>query len=1154
MREIENINNIDNNIENSIDNSIDNNIDVGQYEYQNAAVNNYQHKKLVDMNTTVPFKLYENMSKSLFALDQVFPDSSDDIIMMGGEFNQNMTLTSRKRSTTVYQPNINQLNDIVYLFTDPEIVKTMKDYHKRYDEHLDKIAEKYPPETHPLEARILKVAKNNSEIMKDPDVYELTSGFSEYTITYKTSVMDMPSPAFVIMENDKKKTVIDIPRYKRFMENHVFLDQLEDKQNFFINEYIPYAKKMKAGTLTSEDAERYNVAYANHMVKQKRYFEEIISYNPKNDPDIAANKVCRDNGQFVQNWTGPRFGKMVLETVNQNIRLMDNGWPAADITFLNQLQGMKKKVDAIASEKGKAYTEAEKKAAKDLKKKMKSAYESIMNEKVTSPEDRMSKLENIGESVKDYSKLITGYRVRKNNKKNLITIGEESLNWLYDEAKGRKVFRAEVGKNKDFDNHIKNSTYEETNRFDMQVQGFLREADKEAYTNSQLHSDIIEYDREEDNHDLYDEAFKKPDESDRELNIPLGNAVQVQIVRDKKAYNKIKNKYIELADFTDNKTDKYVENDNIGMEMKEFVKARISSRLRRAAKGQSNLALVNKTPLGHGIRAVTDAILLKFEDDHLRNNMKKWQSKFPVYRLSIEGEKQLQTFADYYDEKEKAGGVLNPEREQFYRQKIYDQTVSMIPMMNKVFASVENKKIHDQLQQDEVIMDDQFCIHPAAQRGAKTLYSSLNAYKTGLENGWSMDDIPYIAVFNMLIEEKNVQTTVGYTTELEGYENREPLQYGSDAEKEFFERMRALSNEIKEKPIKSAKDRDKFIDKMNSLVEEGINNHYHSTGSIARYYQQLKLRQFDRSLNIGMGREVPFYENPVLVGDDRRLAPIMSDLTAARTDKWWSKESTVHENLRKAAEGLQKFMKENPAPGADADKKTLMEYSTQYLAKLDAVQHFSKLYQEAREGASTEGGKDRLRGARDIYSFAEREKVELLERMKTKTKEFETINDLRKAAITEKMTSAIQKLANMNAMPLTDGGKRKMADWAADIMTGRFALSKTSGSQAVNDMGTELMRSSIKNNSDFKKIIKSYLNDKTMTPAKLVEELTGDGILRHLKESASNFKKFEGKLKERQDKLKEFETKHLRNKAKLDEADNKKIAEKANKKAAGKHP
>ena len=139
-------------------------------------------------------------------------------------------------------------------------------------------------------------------------------------------------------------------------------------------------------------------------------------------------------------------------------------------------------------------------------------------------------------------------------------------------------------------------------------------------------------------------------------------------------------------------------------------------------------------------------------------------------------------------------------------------------------------------------------------------------------------------------------------------------------------------------------------------------------------------------------------------------------------------------------------------------------------------------------------------------------------------------------------------------MPLTDAGKRKIADWAADIITGRFATSKTSGSRAFNDMGADLMKKSIKNNSDFKKLIKSYLDDKNMTPKKLLEELTGDGILRRMKDSASNLKKFEGKLQERANKLKESEAKHQRNKAKLDEADNKKIAEKANNHVAGMHP
>ena len=1124
-------------------------VDDNDYEFENEFVDNYEYKKKPSMTDTVPFKLYENLGKSLLALPQVFPDFEQDITAMGMEITAKLAMPARNKSVSVYPPGADDASTStsrMYIFNQPEIVSEMKDFHKRYDELLDKMTEKYPPEQNSVESRIVKVMKNNSEMMKNPDFYDHISGFPEYSASFQTSTLDMPTPEFhKETVNGRKRYEVDMPRYRKFMEEHAFLAQLEDKQNFFMKEYIPYAQKLKAGTLTSGDAERYNIAYAEHMVKQKAFFEEITGYSHEKDAEIAANKTCNEKGQFVDNWTGPRFGKATLNKANESIRLMDNGWPAADIPFLQQLKRAKENLDnKIAADKDKSFNAKELEEAKKISKNMKSAYENIMDKAVTSPEDRFNKLTAIEKSVNDYTKLITDNRKRTNGNKDKITIGEDALSWLFDEAKGRKVFRAEVGKNKTHYEDLKKNIDTEMKEHLLQVCGSLRKSQEEEFKKTDLFSSM---------HEENDKAFNQI--NSKKHYVPHGKPVIYFAVEDENEYKKVREDCKKLADYADEMMDKSIEDDEIGIQMKEYIKTRTSSPIRRMLKGQSNLVLAGRTPIGHGIKVLNNMISIELDNDKFRNNFKKWQHKFPVYKLSIEGERQLQTFADYYDEKDKAGGALSPEREQQYRQKIYDQTVSMLPMMNKIFSSVENEKLHGELQKDHVLFDDQFCVHPAAQRGSKTLYTALNAYKTGLENGWALDDIPYLAHFDHLLLSMEVSHTVGHTLKLEGFKNRTPAEFKSEEHKQYYLRMKALSEEMKEKPITSVKDRNSYIDRMNSLIEEGLEKKYlyANTKPIyeALYYEQLKNRQLERSINIGKGKEQVFYNEPVLASADRKLAPIMSDITSARTDMWWSKESTVHENLRIAAEALQKFMKENPAPGADADKKTLTDYSMQYLAKLDAVQHYSKLYQEKREGASSSGGKDRLRGSKDIYDFAEREKIAIMERLKTKTKAYSDINDFRKAALSEKMSEAYKKLAAMNAMPITKEAQNKIIDMAADIMLGRFATSNNNSAKSVNDMGYDVLKSEIKNSSDFKKMMKSYMSDKNMTPKKLSEELTGDGVLRRIKDSASSIKKFEDKLKVRDEKAKAAEAKHQRNKAKLEAAETRKKAENDRKKAAG---
>ena len=118
---------------------------------------------------------------------------------------------------------------------------------------------------------------------------------------------------------------------------------------------------------------------------------------------------------------------------------------------------------------------------------------------------------------------------------------------------------------------------------------------------------------------------------------------------------------------------------------------------------------------------------------------------------------------------------------------------------------------------------------------------------------------------------------------------------------------------------------------------------------------------------------------------------------------------------------------------------------------------------------------------------------------------------------------------------------------AADILVGRFASSNTVGKKAFNEEGYDVMRNNIRNNSDFKNLMKTLLNDRTMTPEKLVNELTGEGIMRRLKDSKANIKDLENKIKERAEKSKAAEEKHNRKRAKME-------AEEARRKAAPKGP
>ena len=142
-------------------------------------------------------------------------------------------------------------------------------------------------------------------------------------------------------------------------------------------------------------------------------------------------------------------------------------------------------------------------------------------------------------------------------------------------------------------------------------------------------------------------------------------------VMDEDLFKEYKSYIPKIADEMDEFLESSLTNDEPGREAKEFVKSYTSDKLRRINNGFSNVYLGYKNLMCGGMDAMYACINSTYIDGGLQKNM-------------------MSTMSDYYTEKEKNGGALSPEREHIYRQKIYDQTVSMSAMYNKMMSSLEN--------------------------------------------------------------------------------------------------------------------------------------------------------------------------------------------------------------------------------------------------------------------------------------------------------------------------------------------------------------------------------------------------------------------------------------------------------------------------------
>ena len=78
-------------------------------------------------------------------------------------------------------------------------------------------------------------------------------------------------------------------------------------------------------------------------------------------------------------------------------------------------------------------------------------------------------------------------------------------------------------------------------------------------------------------------------------------------------------------------------------------------------------------------------------------------------------------------------------------------------------------------------------------------------------------------------------------------------------------------------------------------------------------------------------------------------------------------------------------------------------------------------------------------------------------------------------------------------------------------MVGKLIESKA-GEKVFNEMGAEMMKSEILKDSDFQKLMTNYGKDRYMNPAKLAQELRGDGVIRQLKSINNQMKKTSEKL------------------------------------------
>ena len=271
---------------------------------------------------------------------------------------------------------------------------------------------------------------------------------------------------------------------------------------------------------------------------------------------------------------------------------------------------------------------------------------------------------------------------------------------------GQNNTNQEVEKALDYEQVVKSSIMFDISAGEDLLAGVANDKELKQIISSELFDEIHTYqNNEEDGTSIFEQAFIEKPQGYDPLMDQAGNRVNLLKIKDKEAYDKYRSIIAQGADKLDEFIDKsVVVNDEYGEKAKEFIVTCSTGRIRRSVNGGADRYLQYKHLLGGGNASMYAALNASVVDNRLQNNIEKWQHKMPIHQLVIDGGKQLQTMTDYWAEKEENKGVLPPDREQEYRQKLYDQTVSMSALYDKVVDTLEDRQANAEMDADKLIM------------------------------------------------------------------------------------------------------------------------------------------------------------------------------------------------------------------------------------------------------------------------------------------------------------------------------------------------------------------------------------------------------------------------------------------------------------------
>ena len=276
------------------------------------------------------------------------------------------------------------------------------------------------------------------------DYQKIIKADPDFEGVFRSTFNTFPSNEFGEFPDEKGIPVytVDDARFAKLIKKYPFLDQLKDRQDFMLSTYLPYMKKKEAGNVTDKEAEDFRFRYRAFQDKQKQYMTKLNSISDK-DRDIAENRTAIANINFYDNWK-VRFSDGILKSVDTFDKYTDKGWPEADVSLLEEVRMMKRRLQIAVSKTVSDKMDADDSLkALDILTEMNKAYDKLFSADIKTPEIRLELLQNIKPFVDRYTEWQKTVQKDNNASRNIV---DHPIKSMMDAAIARNVTVVEVGK------------------------------------------------------------------------------------------------------------------------------------------------------------------------------------------------------------------------------------------------------------------------------------------------------------------------------------------------------------------------------------------------------------------------------------------------------------------------------------------------------------------------------------------------------------------------------------------------------------------------------------------------------------------------------------------------------------------------------------